>query len=155
MTLTPRELSLLSNTDVLGYVQASNAKRNAQAVAEGWQMWTTIPESPEYLADFANCYELELRGARGTYYDMHREIHCYRPSFASYEHLTLVELEDLMEEMAQKANRMAELEAKWAAEEEERYREEVALGLTEPDADVVLEPWEVFERLAEDAGYGA
>ena len=30
MTLSARELSLLSNTDVLGYIQAQNAKRDAQ-----------------------------------------------------------------------------------------------------------------------------
>ena len=33
MTLTARELGLLGNTDVLGYIQAKNAERNAQAVA--------------------------------------------------------------------------------------------------------------------------
>ena len=35
MTLSSRELSLLSNADVLGYIQAQNAERDAQAKAEG------------------------------------------------------------------------------------------------------------------------
>ncbi len=36
MTYTARELNLLANTDVLGYIQVENAKRDAQAKAEGW-----------------------------------------------------------------------------------------------------------------------
>ena len=64
MTLSNRELGLLSNTDVLGYIQARNAEINAQAKAEGWQFWTLIAES---LADeHANAYDLELRFARST-----------------------------------------------------------------------------------------
>ena len=31
MTLSSRELGLLSNTDVLGYIRAQNARRDAQA----------------------------------------------------------------------------------------------------------------------------
>ena len=47
MTLSSRELGLLSNTDVLGYIQAQNAARNAQAKAEGWEFWTLMAESLE------------------------------------------------------------------------------------------------------------
>ena len=66
MTLSTREQSLLSNTDVLGYVQAQNAARNAQAKAEGWEFWTTMPECEDFLSAYANVYELELMYARGT-----------------------------------------------------------------------------------------
>ena len=155
MTLTPRELRLLSDTDVLGYVQASNAARNAQAVAEGWQMWTTIPESAEYLAEFSNCYELELRGARGTYYDMHRDAYCYKPSWASYGDLTIAELEAEMAVMDENMRRAVDLEAKWEAEDDRRCRDDIMLGIAEPTEDTVLETWEVFEAIAESEGHGA
>jgi len=100
MTLTPRELDLLSNTDVLGYVQAYNAKRNAQAVAEGWQFWTTMPESPAFVAEFKNVYELEHRYACGTYSDVYKECYCGRPTHA-YGEWTLVQLEAATAELSE------------------------------------------------------
>ena len=72
MTFTSRELQLLSNTDVLGYIQAKNAERNVQAIAEGWQLWTLMAEA--ISSDFANAYELELSFARGAYSDTHKEV---------------------------------------------------------------------------------
>ena len=54
MTLTHTELEYLANTDVLGYIQAQNAKRNAQAVAEGWDFWTNMSE--DLAEEYANVY---------------------------------------------------------------------------------------------------
>jgi hypothetical protein len=96
MTLTTRELALISNTDVLGYVQAKNAERNAQAVADGWQFWTTMSEDPEFLAGFKNAYDLELMYAIGTYSDVFKDEYCYRPQF-DMSKMTLTEVEDRIE----------------------------------------------------------
>jgi len=98
MTLTPRELSLKSNTDVLGYIQAQNAARNAQATAEGWTFWTTMPEDDDFVARFQNVYELEHMYACGTYSDVHKEVYFGRPRHA-YGHWTLEQLEAKIEKL--------------------------------------------------------
>ena len=92
MTLISRESSLLANTDVLGYIQAKNAERNAQAAAEGWEFWTLMPESEDFAAEFKNVYALEHNYACGTYSDVYKEWCGCRPH-GNYSRMTLSELE--------------------------------------------------------------
>ena len=102
MALTSRELALLANTDVLGYIRAQNAARDAQAQAEGWEFWTLMAE--ELASEFDNAYELELSFARGSYADAHKDwcgCKAYAPRSLS--------LEQLEEEVAKFSE--------WAAEE--------------------------------------
>ena len=151
MTLSARELSLLSNTDVLGYIQAKNAELNAQAKAEGWQFWTLMAES---LADeYANAYELELMFARGTYADCHKDW-CGRKGYVSDE-LTLEQAEAEVDRMAKMAHEEYQAELAWRAEQDRLDREEISMGLAEPTAETKLELWEVYEAKAEEAGYRA
>jgi len=103
MTLTARELALLENTNVAGYVAAKNAARNAQAVAEGWSFWTTMPDDAEFLAKFQNVYELEHMYACGTYSDVYKEAYCGRPTHP-YGELTLEELEAEIEKMCESSS---------------------------------------------------
>ena len=148
MTLSNRELGLLSNTDVLGYIQAQNAERNAQALAEGWEFWTLMAES---LADeHANAYELELRFARSTYSDVYKDWAGIRPSIP--QGLTLVELEAEIDSLAKLANDAYQAEQEWLAEQDRLDREEIALGLAEPTPETELEAWEVWEAKAEEVG---
>ena len=148
MTLSARELSLLSNTDVLGYIQARNAEINAQAKAEGWQFWTLIAES---LADeHANAYDLELRFARSTYSDVYKDWAGIRPSIP--QGLTLVELEAEIDSLAKLANDAYQAEQEWLAEQDRLDREEIAMGLAEPTPETELEAWEVWEAKAEEVG---
>ena len=148
MTLSPRELGLLSNTDVLGYIQAQNAERNAQALAEGWEFWTLMAES---LADeHANAYDLELRFARSTYSDVYKDWAGIRPSIP--QGLTLVELEAEIDSLAKLANDAYQAEREWLAEQDRLAREEIALGLAEPTPETELEAWEIWEARAEEMG---
>ena len=149
--LSPRELSLKSNTDVQGHIRAENARVAAKAKAEGWTFWTLAAES---LADeYANAYELELMFARGAYTDIHKDY----VGFKGYvsEELTLAQVERQIEMLCEEANRAYELEQEWLAEQERQDREDIALGVTPPTPDVELEEWEVYEAKAEEAGYGA
>ena len=148
MTLSNRELGLLSNTDVLGYIQARNAEINAQAKAEGWQFWTLIAES---LADeHANAYDLELRFARSTYSDVYKDWAGIRPSIP--QGLTLVELEAEIDSLAKLANDAYQAEQEWLAEQDRLDREEIAMGLAEPTPEAELEAWEIWEARAEEVG---
>ena len=148
MTLSNRELGLLSNTDVLGYIQARNAEINAQAKAEGWQCWTLIAES---LADeHANAYDLELRFARSTYSDVYKDWAGIRPSIP--QGLTLVELEAEIDSLAKLANDAYQAEQEWLAEQDRLDREEIAMGLAEPTPETELEAWEIWVARAEEVG---
>ena len=151
MTLSTRELSLLSNTDVLGYIQARNAERNAQAKAEGWQFWTLMAES--LAEEVANVYELELRFAQGTYSDVHKEWCGVRPH-SNYSRMTLAELDGEIAWMSRSIEESIVQEREWVKEADRMEREEVALGMKRPASDMKLESWEVYEAKAEDIGYG-
>jgi len=149
MIFTSRELSLKSNTDVLGYIREENAKRNAQAAAEGWQFWTLMAE--ELAEEYSNVYDLELRLARGTYSDVYKEWAGIRPSIPQDQTLAQLDAEiELMSEMVA-ASYQVELEER--AEMDRMEREEVALGMKRPASDMKLEQWEIYEAKAEAVGY--
>ena len=152
MALTSRELALLANTDVLGYIRAQNAARDAQAKAEGWEFWTLMAE--EIASDYANAYELELSFARGTYADVHKDAWGFK-GYVSDE-LTLEQVEAEIEELAEMAAEEYKAEQEWLAEQKQMERDQIALGLTDSMScgeEVVLEEWEVYENKAEEAGY--
>ena len=95
-TLSPRELSLKSNTDVQGHIRAENARVDAKAKAEGWTFWTLAPES---LADeYDNVYDYERSMAWSTYSDIHKEEYGFRPrhDFSSW---TLENFETAIQEL--------------------------------------------------------
>ena len=154
MTLSPREAGLLSNTDVLGYIQAQNAEINAQAKAEGWQFWTVMAVS--LAEDYANVYEMELEFARSAYSDTHKDW-CGCRGYVSDE-LTLEQVEAEVAKMAEWAEEEWKAEQEWLAEQKQMERDQIALGLTDTMAcgeDVELEQWEVYEAKAEEVGHGA
>ena len=148
MTLSSRELGLLSNTDVLGYIQAQNAARDAQAKAEGWSFWTNMAE--EIASEFANAYELELSFARGAYADSYKDW-CGIKGYVS-DHLTLEQVEAEVDQLSKWANEEYEAEQAWLAEQDRLAREEIAMGLAEPTPETELEAWEIWEARAEEEG---
>jgi len=148
MTLSPRELGLLSNTDVLGYIQAQNAARDAQAKAEGWSFWTNMAEA--IASEFANVYELELSFARGAYADSYKDW-CGIKGYVS-DHLTLEQVEAEVDQLSKWANEAYEAEQAWLAEQDRLAREEIAMGLAEPTPETELEAWEIWEAKAEEEG---
>ena len=152
MTLSIRELGLLSNTDVLGYIQAQNARVNAQAKAEGWTFWTLMSE--ELASEFTNAYELELSFAQGTYSDAHKDAWGIK-GYTNPEH-TLEQVEAEIEELAEMAAAEYKAEQEWLAEQKQMERDQIALGLTDSMScgeEVELEEWEVYEAKAEEVGY--
>ena len=152
MTFTPHEYDLISTEDVLGYILVQNAARNAQAKAEGWQFWTTIPVKFDFVAEFKNAYELELMFARGTYSDVFKEWSGCRPH-SNYSRMTLVELEGEIAWMSRSIEESIKCEEEEVKEMDRMEREEVALGMKRPASDMKLEEWEIYETKAEEAGY--
>ena len=152
MTLSSRELGLLRTSDVLGYIQAQNAARNAQAKAEGWTFWTLMSE--ELASEYSNAYELELCFARGAYSDTHKDWAGCRGSVSP--DLTLEQVEAEVEKLATWAAEEWKAEQEWLPEQKQMERDQIALGLTDSMScgeDVELEEWEVYEAKAEEVGY--
>ena len=150
LALTPAELAMIGNTDVLGHIQAKNAARNAQAEAEGWDFWTLICDT--VAERYANVYEMELCFARSEYAEWHKDL--YYSKRGPHESMTLEEVRAACDRMARAAKEQWEAEAAEMELIEQRDREEVALGLR-PNGGYELEAWEVWEAAAEELGYGA
>lgn len=149
MTLSSRELGLLSNTDVLGYIRAKNAERNAQAKAEGWQFWTLMEE--DIASEYANAYELELSFARGTYADCYRDWCGIKGRVSEY--LTLEQVEAEIAQISEWAAEEVAAEQQWLEEQVQLEREEVMAGLAAPSPEMELEEWEIYEAKAEAEGF--
>jgi hypothetical protein len=150
MNFTIRETAFLSNTNVLDYIQVENAKVDAQAKAEGWEFWTLMAE--ELADEVSNVYELELRFARGTYSDVHKEWSGVRPH-SNYSRMTLAELEGEINWMSRSIEEEIKREEEEAKDMDRMEREEVALGMKRPASNMKLEQWEIYEAKAEAAGY--
>ena len=96
--LTNEETDMVADTDVLGHIKRKNDERNARAAAEGWDWWTSLAES---LADeYSNVYQLEWAVMAASYSDIHKEIYCVRPPDGYAKDMTLAELSDELEELA-------------------------------------------------------
>ena len=78
MTRTAAELRSMNP---VAFAVEENAKRNAQAKAEGWQMWSTMPEDAEWYAamGYETAYDYELSCAKSTLSDVFKEINGWRP----------------------------------------------------------------------------
>ena len=94
---TAREVALIANTDVLGYIQARNKEINTQAREEGWDFWTTAGE--DSAVGCVNLYEYLKQDAISFHSDVFKEINGFRPRHINYTATTLEELEALNEEL--------------------------------------------------------
>lgn len=143
MTYTAQEKALLSNTDVLGYIRAENTRVNTQAKSEGWDFWTTIPES--MANEYANVYELEHCYAVGTFSDMYKDVWGVRPRW-SFNKKTLSQLQEEIADLCASAEREAIEDARWEVQERE-YAELCAIENDREEARLV----EKAQRAAESA----
>ena len=87
--------------------------------------------------------------------DLHKDARGFRPrGMFNWDAMSIADLEDLADCLGH------ELEAVIVAEREESamfdrmWRDDVAMGIIEPDDTVELEEWEVWEGRAESAGFG-
>ena len=98
--LSDRERALLSNTDVLGYIQKENEETNIRAKAEGWTFWMTTAES--IAADYNNVYDYLRDMQWSTFSDMYKEINNIRPRW-DFSGWTLEDFERENEKLAEQA----------------------------------------------------
>jgi hypothetical protein len=109
MNYSDRELALIANTDVLGFIRARNAELKAQAEAEGWQLLMMPCES---LADeYANVYEYLHCGAASQYSDWYKELNGIRPRWVRTGSMRLEEIEALVDGLSREADLRQEEDA--------------------------------------------
>ena len=136
MNYSARELALIADTNVLGYIRARRAELDAQAKAEGWLFWAGPCDS--LADDYANVYEYLHCGACGEYSDHYKELYGIRPRWVRTSEMRLEEVEALLAEL----DRWAEAELERQREDEEAYAAQVAAMQAEMEEQQALEDWE-------------
>lgn len=124
-TLSARELSLKSDTDVLGHIRRENAERQAEMDAKPGLFCMMVAES--VAEDCANVYEYERDMAWNTYSDVYKELYNFRPRH-DFSTWTLEDFERANNDLFEEAERTYEArKAEWEAEKtywaEEEKRE--------------------------------
>ena len=134
-TLSARELSLKSDTDVLGHIRRENAERQAEMDAKPGLFWMMVAES---VADRSvNVYEYERDMAWDTYSDVYKELYSFRPRH-DFSTWTLEDFERANKELFLEAERTYEArkaeweatKAYWAVEEKREVAEAEEYRLT-------------------------
>ena len=88
--------------------------------------------------------------------DVHKDARGFRPrGMYNYDAMSLADMRALVERLSQEAQDAYEADRLEAIELDRMWRDDVALGVVAPDDTVKLEPWEIWEALAEAAGFGA
>jgi hypothetical protein len=113
-TLSARELSLKSDTDVLGHIRRENAARQAEMDAKPGLFCMMVAEA--VAEDRANVYEYERDMAWDTYSDVYKELYNFRPRH-DFSTWTLEDFERANKELFEEAERTYEArKAEWEAE---------------------------------------
>ena len=94
MALTPRELEMIKNTDVVGHIQRNAIDIKAAADARGDSFYFIPTTVHAENGDYANVYEYERSMALDEYSDVHKEERGYRPR-GDFSNLTLEGIEAL------------------------------------------------------------
>ena len=136
MNYSARELALIADTNVLGYIRARRAELDAQAKAEGWLFWAGPCDS--LADDYANVYEYLHCGACGEYSDYYKELYGIRPRWVRTSEMRLDALEALIAEL----ERWTEAELGRQREDEEAYAAQVAAMQAEMEEQQALQDWE-------------
>jgi hypothetical protein len=92
MDLTPRELEMTTDTDVVGHITREAAAIKAAADARGDSFYFIPTTAHAENGDYANVYEYERSMALNEYSDVHKEERGYRPR-GDFGQLTLEEIE--------------------------------------------------------------
>ena len=87
--------------------------------------------------------------------DLHKDARGFRPrGMFNWDAMSIADLEDLADCMGHELEAIIVAEREEAAMLDRMWRDDVAMGIIEPDDTVELEAWEVWEGRAESAGFG-
>ena len=93
----------LRSITIADYAREENAKRNAQAKAEGWSGWGLIPEDTAFVAEYPTAYDYVRSCAISDLSDTYKEIKGFRPrGIYPIEEMTLADLESALQNLFDK-----------------------------------------------------
>ena len=143
--LTAYEIALQNDTDVVAHIERQAEAIRARAKAEGWTFFMT--PTTRGAENYANVYEYELSMALNSFSDFHKELHGFRPRGEKYSKLTLTDVNVMIDELSEQADRLAR--------HEDDYQVLEAWNAKQLDlaVDQLDENWDKYDAMAERLGY--
>ena len=145
MALTAQEMEMVQDTNVAAHIERQAEAIRARAKAEGWTFFMT--PTTRGAENYANVYEYELSMALNSFSDFHKELHGFRPRGGDYSKLTLTDVNVLIDELSEQADRLARHEDDYQVLEAWNA-EQLSLAVDQID-----ENWDKYDALAERLGY--
>ena len=145
MALTAHEMEMVQDTNVVAHIERQAEAIRARAKAEGWTFFMT--PTTRGAENYANVYEYELSMALNSFSDFHKELHGFRPRGGDYSKLTLTDVNVMIDELSEQADRLARLEDDYQTLEAWNA-EQLSLAVDQLD-----ENWDKYDALAERLGY--
>lgn len=144
--LTAQEMEMVQDTDVVAHIERKADEIRARAKEEGWTFWgvpTTIGAHR-----YANVYEYELSMALNEFSDIHKEVYGFRPRGAAPAHLSLADVDVLINEALEQQDKMNRRHEDDYQVLEAWNAEQLELAVDQLD-----ENWDKYDALAEKLGY--
>ena len=145
MALTAQEMEMAQDTDVVAHIERQAEAIRARAKAEGWTFFMT--PTTRGAENYANVYEYELSMALNSFSDFHKELHGFRPRGGDYSKLTLADVNVLIDELSEQADRLARHEDDYQVLEAWNA-EQLNLAVDQLD-----ENWDKYDAMAARLGY--
>lgn len=145
MALTAHEMEMVQDTNVVAHIERQAEAIRARAKAEGWTFFMT--PTTRGAENYANVYEYELSMALNSFSDFHKELHGFRPRGGDYSKLTLTDVNVMIDELSEQADRLARHEADYQVLEAWNAKQ---LDLA---VDQLDENWDKYDAMAESLGY--
>jgi len=145
MALTAHEMEMVQDTNVVAHIERQAEAIRARAKAEGWTFFMT--PTTRGAENYANVYEYELSMALNSFSDFHKELHGFRPRGGDYSKLTLTDVNVMIDELSEQADRLARHEADYQVVEAWNAKQ---LDLA---VDQLDENWDKYDAMAERLGY--
>ena len=145
MALTAQEMEMVQDTNVAAHIERQAEAIRARAKAEGWTFF--MAPTTRGAENYANVYEYELSMALNSFSDFHKELHGFRPRGGDYSKLTLTDVNVLIDELSEQADRLARHEDDYQVLEAWNA-EQLSLAVDQID-----ENWDKYDALAERLGY--
>ena len=146
MALTTQEMEMVQDTNVVAHIERQAEAIRARAKEEGWTFFG-VPTTM-HADSYANVYEYELSMALGQFSDLHKEVYGFRPRGMAPKHLTLSDVDVLINETLEQQDKMDRRH-----EDDHQVLEAWNAKQLNLAVDQLDENWDKYDALADKLGY--